>query len=76
MNKRILLSILLLLNFLNASATTWDEPWADEVIRKADYFVLADIVSCDEEQGIKISIVRQLGGSGSLDHQVITSFGH
>jgi hypothetical protein len=42
-------------------ATTWDEPWQDEVIREADYFVLARIKSSNEES-VTIEIIKSLGG--------------
>lgn len=64
MNKiKKLFGVLLLLLFgtTETNATTWDEPWADKVIKEADYFVLADIVSYDEN-GIRIKIIKQLGG--------------
>ena len=38
-------------------ATTWDEPWQDEVIREADYFVLARIKSSNEES-VTIEIIK------------------
>lgn len=42
-------------------ATTWDEPWQEEVIRDADYFVLATIKSSHEES-VTIEIIKSLGG--------------
>jgi hypothetical protein len=69
-----LLTTVLLAASLSALATTWDEPWHDEVVREASHFVLAKVMSCDEEQGISIQIVKTLGGvplSGQLE---ITDF--
>jgi hypothetical protein len=43
-------------------ATTWDEPWQDKVIKEADYFVFAKVKSFDEEKGVKIEILKTLGG--------------
>jgi hypothetical protein len=44
-----------------AKATTWNEPWQDSVIKKADYFVLAKVVSFDEGKGVKINILKSFG---------------
>ncbi len=63
-----------LLGTIKTFATTWDEPWTDKVIKNADYFVLADIISYDEENGIKIKIVKQLGGKQLPSEIEITDF--
>jgi hypothetical protein len=60
---KFLICLLFIAAAIPANATTWNEPWMDEVIRKADYFVLADIISVDEEKGAKIHIREQLGGA-------------
>ena len=54
-------------------ATTWNEPWADEVIKEADYFVLADILSC-EDKSVKIKIIKQFGGETLPGEIEITNF--
>lgn len=63
MIKHLLMSILFLTASLHSFATTWNEPWIDKVIKEADYFVLADLISQDREEGLKIKIIKQLGGS-------------
>ena len=40
----------------NSYATTWDEPWADKVIKEASSFVLGKVISTDSEKGIKVFI--------------------
>jgi hypothetical protein len=59
--KSLSLFILTIL-FTTASATTWNEPWIDEVIKKADHFVLASVKSSDNEKGVTIEIIKCLGG--------------
>jgi hypothetical protein len=44
--------------------TTWDEPWHEEVVKEADAFVLARVVSVDERrQAAVCKVVRPLGGA-------------
>src|SRR5688572_22272508 len=54
-------------------ATTWDEPWQEEVIKEADYFVLATIKSYDETS-VTIEIIRSLGGKELKGILKITNF--
>lgn len=72
--KFFILAIMFLLGTIKTFATTWDEPWTDKVIKNAEYFVLADIISYDEENGIKIKIVKQLGGKQLPSEIEITDF--
>jgi hypothetical protein len=55
-------------------ATTWNEPWAEKVIIGADYFVLSEIMSYDEEKGVKIKILKQFGGDKLPNQIQITGF--
>ncbi|MET0394419.1 MAG: hypothetical protein ABW019_14830 [Chitinophagaceae bacterium] len=68
----------LLLAFLftagSATATTWDEPWADKVIREAASFVLAKVTEVDHEKGVTIRVIRTLAGKELKDSLVITDF--
>jgi hypothetical protein len=69
--------VLLLVTFFSASrsfATSWDEPWADRVIKEATSFVLAKVVSTDEDAGIKIQIIKTLGGNILSDTLLISDF--
>jgi len=70
--KILLLSIVV--NSSNSYATTWDEPWADKVIREASSFVLAKVVSNDPEKGIRIVIIKNLSGKELKDTILISNF--
>ncbi|MCC7302048.1 MAG: hypothetical protein IT233_05350 [Bacteroidia bacterium] len=53
-------------------STTWNEPWHREVVKKSESFVKAKIISCHEDKGIKIKILKTLAGterSGELEVQ-------
>lgn len=54
-------------------ALTWDEPWADLVMKKATSFVLAKVVSGDDDI-VKISIIKTLGGKEVKDSVQIAGF--
>ncbi|MCW3072788.1 MAG: hypothetical protein JWO44_2678 [Bacteroidetes bacterium] len=72
------LKTLLLLAFAilsaNTFATTWNEPWADKVIKEAQYFVLAKVKSFDEDKGVTIEIIKTLGGPELKGKIEITAF--
>ena len=71
------LTILLLISisvFTRSFATTWDEPWAKDVIQNASSFVLAKVISNDEEKGVKIYIIKTLGGKKLTDSVFIEDF--
>lgn len=51
-------------------ATTWDEPWAKDVIKEAEFFVFGEIIE-SSENAIVIKINKQLGGEKIKD-SVIT----
>jgi len=55
-------------------ATTWDEPWQDKVIKEADFFVLAKIVSFDRYKSVTIEIVKSLAGNKIEGTIEITNF--
>lgn len=67
--RKILLIVSLIASWTFTHATTWDEPWHDEVVKNADSFVFAEIQSFDE-QVVKIKIIRSLAGvplSGEIE---------
>lgn len=70
----ILQIVLFLTGSLSAFATTWDEPWHDEIIKEAEYFVLAQIRSFDKDEGVQIKIIKTLGGEELSGHVEITDF--
>jgi len=72
--KLMLFSILILAGTNKTFATTWNEPWTDSVIKDADYFVLAEIIAYDKEKGVKIKIIKQLGGDKLPSEIEITDF--
>ena len=71
--NNLLFLILFLLGTVKTFATTWNEPWADKVIKEANYFVLADILSYNDST-VKIKITKQLGGDKIPTEIEITCF--
>lgn len=69
--------ICLLLGLLGsrlAQATTWDEPWQEDVIKKADYFVLVRVTAVDAQKGITARVMQSLAGGMLTGTLQITSF--
>ncbi|MDP9081546.1 MAG: hypothetical protein M3O71_29395 [Bacteroidota bacterium] len=60
--------------FSISKATTWDEPWQDQVVKQADYFVFAKVISFDKNKDVTISIIKQLGGKPLVGTIKITNF--
>lgn len=53
--------LILFFNFATPlQAETWNEPWQKEIIQKADYFVLAKIITNDDN-GAEIEILKSFG---------------
>jgi hypothetical protein len=71
--KFVLIGLFILV-FSTSKATTWDEPWQDKVIKQADYFVLAKVISFDKNKGVTISILQQFGGKPLKGTIKITNF--
>ena len=69
-----LLILILIFSTSTCFATTWDEPWADRVIKEASSFVLAKVVSCDAEKGISIQVIKTLSGIELKNSVVISDF--
>lgn len=70
---------LLLFGFLvvtsrQVSATTWDEPWAEEFIAGAESFALCKIISVDQVKGVKVKLVKLIGGKELPAEFDITDF--
>lgn len=63
-----------LLFFAKASATTWNEPWANRVIKEATSFVLAKVVSTSPEKGLTILVIKTLGGNNLKDTIQVSNF--
>lgn len=59
--SRIGLLFFLLLSF-RLTATTWDEPWHEAVIAKAELFVKAKVISSDPLKGVQLDVISTLAG--------------
>jgi hypothetical protein len=68
------LFLLIVLWSTNLYATTWDEPWADKVIKEAKSFILGKVISNDPENGIKVVVIKTLSGQELKDTILINSF--
>src|SRR3982750_1471242 len=69
-----LVILVTVLTITKSFATTWDEPWANQVIKEATSFVLAKVVSSNPEKAIKIRIIKTLGGNSLTDTIFISNF--
>jgi hypothetical protein len=74
MRLSVLLFLLLTAVGRLAHATSWDEPWQETVVKKADYLVLARVTTADARKGIKATILRSLGGGALPDTVKINGF--
>lgn len=74
MRLPVLLFLLLAAVSRLAHATSWDEPWQETVVKKADYLVLARVTAADAHKGIKAKVIRSLGGGALPDTIKISSF--
>jgi hypothetical protein len=75
MNRKYWLLIIFIIR-LNSSlfATSWDEPWHDEVVKNADSFVFAKINSFDTKKGLDITIIRTISGTKIAGSIKISNF--
>jgi hypothetical protein len=71
---QILFAFALIFTSTTTQATTWDEPWQDQVIREAESFVFAKVVSNDEKKGVKIQVIKTLGGKELQGSITINNF--
>jgi hypothetical protein len=71
--KTIFFSVLIFL-YTSVSATTWDEPWQDKVIKEAEVLVFAKIKTTDVEKGVTIDVVKTLAGKEIKGEITITDF--
>jgi hypothetical protein len=74
MRLPILLFLLLLSASQSVLATSWDEPWQETVVKKADYLVLARVTATDAHKGITATILRSLGGDSLTGPVQISGF--
>jgi len=62
MKKTLLLTAFCLLSFAGF-ATTWDEPWQEEIFKNSDTFVKLRVLNCDEEKGFEAEIIENIAGA-------------
>ena len=70
----LIFAAVLFFNIHPAIATTWDEPWQDEIIKNADYFVLGEVIKNDYQKGVTIEILRNIAGDRLPDQITISDF--
>ncbi|WGD35024.1 hypothetical protein [Olleya sp. YS] len=58
---------------INIKAETWDEPWQKEIIQKAEYFVLANVIELDS-LGVQIEILQNFGQKKLPNKVLINGF--
>lgn len=74
MRKRLIALLLTLTSLSQTYATTWDEPWANKVIKESTSFVLAKVLSNDHQKGTTIQIYKTLGGKALTGTLTISDF--
>lgn len=67
----VLLSILV--STIVSHAETWDEPWQKEIVQKADFFILAEVVETDEGW-VKLKLIKNFSDSGLPEEILIDDF--
>lgn len=70
----IYITILFLLISPSAKATTWDEPWQDEIIKNSEYFVYAEVIKNDHIKGTTINILKSICGKELSGEILISDF--
>jgi hypothetical protein len=70
----IIFAAVLFFAMIPGNATTWDEPWQDEIIKKSDYFVFAEVVKNEYTKGTTIKILKDLSDSGLSGEILISDF--
>lgn len=56
------------------SAETWNEPWQKEIIKNADYFVLAKVLSNVDSIGTEIEVIKYFGNQKLEGRILINGF--
>lgn len=72
--KIIIFFILTLAINSKVSAETWNEPWQKEIIKNADYFVLAKVLSNVDSIGTEIEIIKYFGNQKLEGRILINGF--
>ena len=55
-------------------ATTWDEPWHNEVVKTADSFIHARINSVNRRNGLDLTVIKTISGKQVSGRISITDF--
>ncbi len=72
---KIVLFLILTLTFqTRVSAETWNEPWQKEIIKNAEYFVLAKVLSNIDSVGTEIEIIKYFGNQKLEGRLLINGF--
>src|SRR5690554_6989529 len=70
LNAILLLFIFILGIQKSTYAETWNEPWQKDILKNADFFVLANVISNEEDVGTTIEILKHFGNQ-SLSREVL-----
>ncbi|PLW91875.1 MAG: hypothetical protein C0592_13595 [Marinilabiliales bacterium] len=70
----LLLFSILLVSHNYSKATTWDEPWQDEIIKNSEYFILGNVIKNDYQKGTTIEIIKNIVGYRLPDQILISDF--
>ena len=71
--KLLVILILTLGIQTNLKAETWNEPWQKEIIQKAEYFVLANVIQLDSP-GVHLEILQNFGQNKLPNRILINGF--
>lgn len=71
--KLLIILILTLGIQTNLKAETWNEPWQKEIIQKAEYFLLANVIELDS-LGIHLEILQNFGQNKLPNKVLINGF--
>jgi len=72
--KTLLFLVLALSMHSKVSAETWNEPWQKEIIKNADYFVLAKVLSNVDSVGTEIEVIKYFGNQKLEGRLLINGF--
>ncbi|MXN90664.1 hypothetical protein GR160_05450 [Flavobacterium sp. Sd200] len=60
--KKILTTLVFVFVVTSLSATTWDEPWQDEIIKKSQHFIYAKVISATDSL-VVVEVQKSFGKS-------------
>lgn len=74
LNAILLLFIFILGIQKSTYAETWNEPWQKDILKNADFFVLANVISNEEDVGTTIEILKHFGNQSLSGEVLINGF--